>query len=99
MIINRPFYLDKLKKYIFSDDIKIITGLRRVGKSTLLFNLFYSYLIENDICKEENIIKISLDNVSYAKFRSPIYLINYVKEFLSNKNSLDKCFLFIDEIQ
>ena len=66
-MINREFYLNQLIKYMWNGEIKVITGIRRCGKSVLLFDLFYNYLIDNNV-KEEQIIKIELDQRKYYKF-------------------------------
>ena len=55
MAIQRELYLDKLKARMNNGMIKIITGMRRSGKSFLLFNLFYNYLLDSGV-KEDNII-------------------------------------------
>ena len=49
MIINRPTYLEKLKRYKDKDLIKVVTGVRRSGKSVLLFEIFNQYLKESGI--------------------------------------------------
>ena len=67
-MVERKLYLDKIKSFVDVDLIKIITGIRRCGKSTLLFDLFNSFLINSGI-KEECIIKIELDKRKYLKFR------------------------------
>ena len=61
MEVKRDYYLNKLIKKENNKLIKIITGIRRCGKSYLLFNLFYDYLINKGIMKD-NIIKIALDD-------------------------------------
>lgn len=81
---------------MWNGNIKVITGIKRCGKSTLLFELFYDYLIKNGI-KEENIIKIELDKRKDLKFRNPILLCEYVENII--KNHEDKYYLFIDEVQ
>ncbi len=58
--IIRSEYLNKLKAAMWDGNVKVITGLRRVGKSTLLFELFYDYLVSSGV-KEANIIKLELD--------------------------------------
>ena len=58
MMIERPSYLEKLKRYKDKDLIKVITGVRRCGKSVLLFDIFYQYLMENGI-EENHIIRVN----------------------------------------
>lgn len=96
-MINREFYLNQLIKYMWNGEIKVITGIRRCGKSVLLFDLFYNHLINNNV-KEEQIIKIELDQRKYYKFRNPITLCEHIEEIVKN-NSDTKYYLFIDEIQ
>ena len=95
-MIERNFYLKQIISKMWDGNIKVITGIRRCGKSTLLFDLFNSFLINSGI-KEECIIKIELDKRKYLKFRNPIYLCEYVENII--KDSEDKYFLFIDEVQ
>ena len=76
--------------------VKVITGIRRCGKSTLLFDLFYKYLIESGV-DSTCIIGIQLDKRKYAKYRNPIVLSEYVEDIISNKK--ENFYLFIDEIQ
>lgn len=96
-MIKRDFYLENLVHNMWNGDIKVITGIRRCGKSVLLFNLFYDYLISQGV-KESNIITIELDKRRYYKFRNPIYLCEYVEGLIEN-NKQEKYFLFIDEVQ
>lgn len=95
MIINRDYYLNKLIKKKENRKIKIITGIRRVGKSYLLNNLYYKYLIENSVFKEQ-IIFINLDEASNIKYRNPLYLMEYLNSKI-NKNVMN--YIFIDEIK
>lgn len=95
-MIERDYYLNQIISKMWNGNIKVITGIRRCGKSTLLFELFYDYLINNGI-KEENIIKIELDKRKDLKFRNPILLCEYVENII--KNHEDKYYLFIDEVQ
>ena len=60
MYINRQKYLDKLISQKDKDIVKVITGIRRCGKSVLLFNIYYDYLLSIGV-KKENIIKINLE--------------------------------------
>ena len=96
-MIAREAYLEKIKAAMWDGNIKVITGLRRSGKSTLLFELFFAYLIATGV-KEENILKIELDKRKYFVFRNPIALCDMVEKTLEGKND-EKFFLFIDEVQ
>lgn len=78
-------------------EVKVITGIRRCGKSVLLFELFYDYLINNG-ADESQIIKIELDQRKYYKFRNPIILCEYV-EAIVNENKEKQFYLLIDEVQ
>lgn len=71
-------------------------GIRRVGKSVLLFELYKEHLI-NEGVSEENIITISLDQRKYFKYRNPITLCEYVETLINN--SKESYYLFIDEVQ
>ena len=95
-MIERNFYLQQVISKMWNGNIKVITGIRRCGKSTLLFDLFYSYLIKSGT-NEENIIKIELDKRKYLKFRDPIYLCEFVENKI--KDNKEKYYLFIDEVQ
>ena len=95
-MIKRDYYLDKLVHYMWNGEIKVITGIRRSGKSVLLFELFNDYLIDSGV-NEKNIIKIKLDQRRYYKYRNPITLCDYIEELVTNNN--EKLFLFIDEVQ
>ena len=68
--IRRDHYLQKLIDRKENGLVKVITGIRRCGKSFLLFNLFYDYLIESGV-KEEQIISIALDDDTFIKYRDP----------------------------
>lgn len=96
-MIKRDFYLNKIIERMWDGNIKVITGIRRGGKSTLLFDLFKDYLLSLGV-NENNIIEIELDKRKYFKFRNPIYLCEYVESIIK-KNNEDKFYLFIDEVQ
>lgn len=96
-MIKRNKYLNELINAMWDGNIKVITGLRRSGKSTLLFDIFYEYLKSNQVLNE-NIIKIELDKKKYFNFRNPIALCDYV-ETIVETNDTQKYYLFIDEIQ
>ena len=65
--------------------IKVITGIRRCGKSFLLFNLFHDYLIENGI-EEKQIISIALDDDLFVKYRDPDKLSKYIRGKIVNSD-------------
>lgn len=95
MEIKRNFYLNKLINKMDNHLIKIISGLRRSGKSFLLFNIFKNYLITKGI-KKEQIIEIKLDLLSQNHLRDPFKMLAFIKEKINNKQ---KFFVLIDEIQ
>lgn len=96
-MIMRDGYLDKIKSAMWDGNIKVITGLRRSGKSTLLFDLFYEFLISSGV-NEKNIIKIELDKRKYYVYRNPIALCDMVEKTLDGKDG-ERFYLFIDEVQ
>lgn len=96
MIIQRSKYLDKLISKKENGLIKIITGIRRCGKSYLLFKLYSDYLISIGI-DEKNIIKLPLDEIANMKYRNPIELDKYIRELISDQER--QYYIFIDEIQ
>lgn len=96
-MIKREFYLNQIIRNMWNGEIKVITGIRRCGKSVLLFDLFYDYLIENGTQKE-NIIKIELDQRKYYKYRNPITLCEHIESIVTEKES-ERFYLFIDEVQ
>lgn len=96
-MIKRNYYIERLIHHMWDGEIKVITGIRRCGKSVLLFELFYMYLREQGVTEEE-IIKIELDQRRYYKYRNPIILCEYV-ESIVNQNKEKKFYLFIDEVQ
>jgi uncharacterized protein len=92
-MIERTEYLEQLKRFKDKDLIKVVTGIRRCGKSTL-FELFINYLKETGI-KDEQIIKINLEDASYD-FKDYKELYNYVNEKLDSKKQY---YVFLDEVQ
>ncbi len=92
-MIARDFYLKKLIDFKDKDLIKIITGIRRCGKSTL-FDIYINYLKEQGI-QDEQIIKLNLESQDYS-FKDYTELYNYIKERLVNDK---KNYVFIDEVQ
>lgn len=95
-MIKRDFYLNQIKTSMWDGQIKVISGLRRSGKSTLLFELFKEYLLNTNVT-EKNIITIPLDQRKYYKYRNPVLLCDYVESIVTSDD--EKYYLFIDEIQ
>lgn len=96
-MIKRDFYLNRMIHHMWNGEVKVITGIRRCGKSVLLFDLFYEYLLSQGI-QEDHIIKIVLDQRRYYKFRNPITLCEYIETLISEKKN-ERFYLFIDEVQ
>ena len=96
MIIERERYLNKLISKKENGLIKVITGIRRCGKSYLLFELYHKHLNSVGI-SDENIIEIALDEAINARYRNPLELDQYVREQIVNKRQ--NFYVFIDEIQ
>ena len=96
-MIKRDWYLDKLIKRAWDGNVKVITGIKRCGKSVLLFDIYKSYLLAEGV-KQENIIEIKLDKMEFISFRNPFILYKEINKII-NKNPLDKYYLFIDEVQ
>lgn len=96
MYIKRDGYLKKLINKKDNGRIKIITGIRRSGKSYLLFKIYINYLKKQGI-KDNQIITISLEDIENIKYRNPFKLNEYIKE--KTKESETKYYIFIDEIQ
>lgn len=95
MYLNRQKYLDKLISQKDKDIIKVITGIRRCGKSVLLFNIYYDYLVSSGVNKD-HIIKINLETKKNEVLRSSDALYkNIVKQIVDD----GKYYVFIDEIQ
>ena len=89
--------MERLIHSMWNGEIKVITGIRRCGKSVLLFDLFFEYLLSQNV-SEDRILKIELDQRRYYKFRNPITLCEYVESAVLDKKD-DKFYLFIDEVQ
>ena len=96
MEIQRDSYLKQLISYRFDGLVKVITGIRRCGKSYLLKKLYKDYLLNHQV-KEEQIISIELDLAKDIQFRDPLHLSSYIREKLSGTR--EEHYLFIDEIQ
>jgi len=95
MEIKRDFYLNELIDRLDNGLIKIVTGIRRCGKSYLLDPIFKDYLIEQGISKD-HIIKLSLDERINKKYLDPDELDKYIRSLIIDN---DKYYLILDEIQ
>lgn len=95
MEINRDKYLNDLKDRMHNGMIKVVTGIRRSGKSYLIFNIFKGYLI-NEGVNENHIIEMEFDRKENAKYRDPDALLDYVKEHISDKGDY---YVLLDEVQ
>lgn len=96
-MIKRDSYLDRMIHHMWNGEVKVITGIRRSGKSVLLFDLFYEYLLSQGV-QEDHVIKIELDQRRYYKLRNPITLCEYVESIVAEHKN-EKFYLFIDEVQ
>ena len=96
MQFARKQYLDQLIRKKDNGRIKIITGLRRSGKSYLLFTLYRQYLLDSGV-QEDQIIGLALDEIDNAKYRNPFELNQFIKEQIRNRDK--RYYVFIDEIQ
>ena len=95
MEIKRDTYLNKLIERMGNQSIKVITGLRRCGKSYLLFHLFYHYLLEQNI-PEDHIIRIALDDDEHEELLDRKVLSTYIKSLIQDNNTY---YIFLDEVQ
>ena len=96
MVIRRDRYLERLISKQNNGMIKVITGIRRSGKSYLLFNLFYDHLLASGT-PEDNIICIALDDVDNEAYRDPYRLYSYIKERVQDNR--EHYYVLIDEAQ
>lgn len=95
MEIERNIYLEQLILRKNNGMIKVITGIRRCGKSFLLFNIFKKYLMGNGV-NEDHIIEIALDGIENEELRNPKTCCQYVKAAVRDKENY---YLLLDEIQ
>ena len=96
MIIKRDLYLNQIISFMWDGQVKVITGIRRCGKSFLLRNLFREYLLENKT-DDTHILTYELDLAKDIKYRNPLVLAKEVREIVCGKDEL--YYLFVDEIQ
>ena len=96
MEIKRDSYLEQVKSYAWDGQVKVITGIRRCGKSYLLRTLYRNYLLEQGV-SPDNIITIELDLARDICYRNPLELAAYVRSIV--EKSTQQFYLFVDEIQ
>lgn len=95
MLISRDKYLDALKIRMNNHMVKVITGIRRCGKSYLVFKIFHNYLIENGV-PEDHIIKIELDQRKNREYRDPDNILNYIDSLITDDKQY---YVLLDEVQ
>ena len=95
MEIKRDKYLNDLINRMHNGLIKVVTGIRRSGKSFLLFNIFQNYLLEIGV-PESHIISIELDKRKYRQFRDPDALLDYIESLITDQESY---YILLDEVQ
>ena len=95
-MIEREYYLQKLISKKENGMVKVITGIRRCGKSFLLKEIYRNYLLDSGV-EEKNIIILELDDDINIKYRNPIELGQYIRELVSNNDKMH--YVFLDEIQ
>ena len=95
MEIRRDIYLNKLISKKHNGLIKVVTGMRRCGKSYLLFNLFKEYLV-NEGVNENHIIEIAFDSFENRKYRDPEVLFPYLMEKIADN---EMYYVLLDEVQ
>ena len=96
MEIKRDRYLKRIISFMWDGQVKVITGIRRCGKSYLLRNLFKSYLLGEGVA-EDHILSFELDLTRDIRYRNPLELASHVREIV--EHSADQYYLFVDEIQ
>ena len=96
MEFSRDLYLQKLIAGMQNNMVKIVTGIRRCGKSYLLFNLFKQYLLSHGVA-EDHIIGLSLDNLRNKRLTKPEALLDYIDAH--NPNDGQTTFVILDEVQ
>lgn len=95
MEIIRDRYLNKLLYRKENGLVKVVTGIRRCGKSYLLFHLYKNKLLSMGV-EQDHIIAIALDDIANIKYRDAIKLYNYVKDHIKDEKTY---YVFLDEIQ
>lgn len=95
MIVNRYRYIEQLSRSKNNGLIKIITGLRRSGKSFLLKKLFRQHLLDEGV-REDHILVIDMENRKNREFKNPDYLLDWVEKMMIDDETY---YIIIDEVQ
>ena len=95
MIVNRTTYIDQLVRSRGNGLIKIVTGIRRSGKSFLLKKLFRQHLLDNGV-QDDHIIIIDMESRKNKAFKDPDYLLDYIDNVMKDDNTY---YIIIDEVQ
>lgn len=95
MDIKRDKYLNDLKNRMHNGMIKVVTGIRRCGKSYLIFNIFKNYLLEQGVT-ESHIISIELDQRKNRKYRDPDAILDFIESCITDK---EQYYVLLDEVQ
>ena len=95
MEIRRDIYLKKLINRMHNGMIKVVTGIRRSGKSYLLFTIFKDYLLSEGV-DEDHIISIELDRLENKKYRNPYVILEQIRSQLMDSKDY---YIFLDEVQ
>ena len=95
MDIKRDKYLNDLINRMHNGMIKVITGIRRCGKSYLIFDIFKKYLVEQGV-NEQHIISIELDKRKDKKYRDPDAILDYIESCVVDE---DTYYILLDEVQ
>ena len=96
MVIQRDQYISELISKQWNGKVKIVTGIRRCGKSFLLFTLYKNYLLNEGVAKD-CFVELALDKKAHVKYRNPNELYEYVLR--KTQNTEKRYYVFIDEIQ
>ena len=95
-MLQRKQYLEKLIEKKDNGRVKVITGLRRCGKSVLLFDLYRNYLLDHGV-EQSQIIALALDVLENSRYRNPIELDGFIRKRIADNGK--RYYVFIDEIQ
>ena len=95
MIVNRTTYIDQLVRSRGNGLIKIVTGIRRSGKSFLLKKLFRQHLLDDGV-QDDHIIIVDMESRKNKAFKDPDYLLDYIDNVMKDDNTY---YIIIDEVQ